>query len=306
VALERYSPVPDREPPRTVVVIGDALIDEIHVEGSVRDFVGGAALNVAVGLSALGVRTTLIAMVGNDADGATIRAFLEEYDVALIPTIGPFGSSRGVSDRTNAEPTYVFNAAAQVRRIELGVVEKAAIEAATLVVVSCFPFDDVQQSDELMAAISEPEARLIIDPNPRASMMHDARRFVDTMERFVPKTLLVKVGDDDARLLAGSTIDEFSRHLLSVGAPAVLSTAGPDGARVFSAGGLEASVPIATMPGRIVDTMGAGDATLASVVASILADGYPNSASQWHAMLARAMLVAAATCRNEGALLRLP
>ena len=34
-----------------IVVIGDALIDELRDEHGVREFVGGAALNVAVGLS---------------------------------------------------------------------------------------------------------------------------------------------------------------------------------------------------------------------------------------------------------------
>ena len=49
-----------------VVVIGDELIDEIRDEHGTRDVVGGAALNVAVGLSRLGVPSTLVAMVADD------------------------------------------------------------------------------------------------------------------------------------------------------------------------------------------------------------------------------------------------
>ncbi|WP_242868700.1 PfkB family carbohydrate kinase, partial [Microbacterium oxydans] len=49
----------------SVVVIGDALIDEIRDDAGVRELVGGAALNVAVGLRRLGVDTTLVAMVGD-------------------------------------------------------------------------------------------------------------------------------------------------------------------------------------------------------------------------------------------------
>jgi fructokinase len=52
--------------------------------------------------------------------------------------------------------------------------------------------------------------------------------------------------------------------------------------------------------------MGAGDSTLATVTAGIATNGIPVGTSGWHALLSRAMLVAAATCRNEGALLRLP
>ena len=290
----------------SVVVIGDALIDEIHRDGSVEDFVGGAALNVAVGLATLGIPTTLIAMVGDDADGATIRDYLEAHHVSLVPTIGPDGSSRGVSDRKDGEPFYVFNKAAQARRIEFGSDERAAIAAADLVVVSCFPFDDVDQSNAMMAAIDDPESKLVIDPNPRDSMLHSAERFRETFDRIAPKTLLIKVGDDDSELLYGSTVDKLTAHLLAEGSPTVLATAGRNGASVETASGVTASAPSASLPGPIVDTMGAGDATLASVIRSILGHGFPDSSAEWESALNDAMLIAAATCRHEGALLRQP
>jgi len=303
---EKSGPVSDSVATRRVVVVGDALIDEIHSDGEIREFVGGAALNVAVGLSILGVDTTLIAMVGDDADGETIRSFLADHAVELIPTIGPNGSSRGVSDRLDGEPFYVFNAAAQARRIRFGLAEKEALADAALVVVSCFPFDDIEQSDELISAIPNASSKLVVDPNPRSSMMHDTARFLKTFERIAPKALLVKVGDDDAKLLGNWSITEFAEHLHAIGATAVLATAGKDGASVETSTGEDASAPIKQLPGPIVDTMGAGDATLASVVTSILADGFPASSAAWSAVLEHAMLIAAATCRHEGALLRQP
>jgi sugar/nucleoside kinase (ribokinase family) len=297
---------PDAAGTRSVVVIGDALIDEIHRDGTVEDFVGGAALNVAVGLATLGVRATLIAMVGDDADGTTIRDYLDRHGVELVPTIGPNGSSRGVSDRKDGEPFYVFNAAAQARRIEFGEAERRAIRGADLVVVSCFPFDDIDQSDAMMAAIDDPERKLVVDPNPRDSMLHSADRFRQTFDRIAAHTLLIKVGDDDAELIYGTTVAELSAHLRAEGASTILATAGKDGASVDTADGLVAHEPIAALPGPIVDTMGAGDATLASVIESIIAGGFPDDDDSWDAALKQAMLIAAATCRHEGALLRMP
>ena len=64
--------------------------------------------------------------------------------------------------------------------------------------------------------------------------------------------------------------------------------------------------PIAHLPGRIVDTMGAGDATLSATVARLATDGDPADAEVWGAVLRQAMEIAAATCRSEGALLRTP
>ena len=296
----------DVDEDRFVVVIGDALIDEIHLDDATTEFVGGAALNVAVGLATLGVPAKLIAMIGDDADGATIRKFLSEHGVDLIATVGRDGSSRGISDRVDGEPRYEFNSAARARRIEFGPLERDAIASAVLVVVSSFPFDDTSQSADLVGAIADPEKRLIIDPNPRQGMLARPEAFRENFDRIAGHSLLVKVGDDDSALLYGSTLDELESHLLAVGCPAILGTAGKDGAEIVTSNGVGSHEPIATLPGPIVDTMGAGDAVLASVTESILVDGLPKDESTWHRVIERAMRVAAATCRHEGALLRLP
>ncbi|WP_369826722.1 carbohydrate kinase family protein [Cryobacterium sp. Y11] len=289
-----------------VVVVGDALIDVLQDSEASREFPGGAALNVAVGLAVLGVPTTLIAMVGDDADGAVIRAFLNQYGVQLIATPGPLGSSRAVSDRTDGEPRYFFNDAAKARRIEFGAVERAALDAARLVVVSCFPFDDTAQTEAFMACVTDPEQRLVIDPNPRAGMLRDGPRFVRNFEALAARSLLVKVGDEDADLLYDSTLDELRARLVAAGAGTVLATAGRLGASVVVGLNNLVSVPIYELDGPIVDTMGAGDATLAASVCSIVRGGVPQDAAAWQVLLVDAMLTAAATCRHEGALLRRP
>ena len=298
--------MPEFNTPSRVVVVGDALIDVLRDSEASREFAGGAALNVAVGLAVLGVPTTLIAMVGDDADGVVLRSFLDQYGVQLIATPGPLGSSRAVSDRTDGEPRYFFNDAAKARRIEFGAAERDALGAATVIVVSCFPFDDTAQTEAFAACVTDPEHRLVIDPNPRAGMLHDGLRFVRNFEALAARSLLVKVGDEDADLLYDSTLDELRERLVAGGAQTVLATAGRLGASVsFENNGL-VSVPIAALDGPIVDTMGAGDATLAASVCTIVNDGVPQDSTAWEALLADAMLTAAATCRHEGALLRRP
>jgi fructokinase len=51
--------------------------------------------------------------------------------------------------------------------------------------------------------------------------------------------------------------------------------------------------------------MGAGDAVLSAIAASLVQDS-PEGEDEWDGALRRAMDVAAATCRFEGGLLRLP
>jgi len=285
------------------VVIGDALIDEIRDERGVRELVGGAALNVAVGLRRLGVPTTLIAMVGDDEPGAHIREYLADHGVALISSPAPHGSSRAIVTRSaSGEPTYVFNEAAQRRSIRYGDEARAAIAAADVVAISCFPFDVPAEVDAVADALGD--ARLVVDPNPRAGMLGDREEGVRGFERLAGRSALIKVGADDAALLYDGDLDALRARLRSLGGAAVLATAGAAGGVLESDAGTF-TAPIADLPGRIVDTVGAGDATLAAVVAG-LAEGAPRADAGWQCLLNRAMAVAAATCRAEGGLLRTP
>ncbi|WP_401000319.1 carbohydrate kinase family protein [Agromyces sp. GXQ0307] len=295
-----------------ITVVGDALIDELRDPTGSREFVGGAALNVAVGLALLGERVTLVAMLGDDEPATRIRAVLADYDVQLVESPSTLGTSRAVSDRSEGgEPRYVFNDAARNRRLAFDAATLQALGDADLVVVSCYPFDDAEQVDALLAAVADPEQRLIVDGNPREGMLRDRAAFLAAFERVAARSLLVKAGDEDAELLAREPLDAFVARLRS-GAhgsdaggsgPAVLATAGRRGADVHH-GELEVHADIVDLPGRIVDTMGAGDATLAAIVHHIADDGMPTSSEAWRAALGEAMTIAAATVRHEGALLR--
>ena len=290
-----------------VVVIGDALIDEIHDDAGVRDVVGGAALNVAVGLTRLGVPTALIAMLADDADGAAVGAFLDRYGVRLVATAAPRGTARAVATKTNGEARYTFNDAAVHRAIEFDGPAREALEAAPLVVVSCYPFDRDDLTDALLDAVADPAERLVVDPNPRPALMSDLPAFVRNLDRVASAVRLIKIGDEDAALLYGADLAAAAERLQRGGARMVLGTAGRDGASLFFPEG-RIDVPVARLPGPIVDTIGAGDATLASLTDALVHGDRTGGedALFWEAALQNAMIIAAATCRSEGALLQLP
>lgn len=288
-----------------VVVVGDALIDELRDDSGVREFVGGAALNVAVGLARLGVPATLIAMVGDDDAGSHIRTYLRDFGVELLASPSPLGSSRAVSTRSGAgEPVYEFNDAAKGRSISYGEAERAALRDASMVVVSCFPFDNPEEVERLDQALEKAGPPLAIDPNPRSGMMTDRAGFVRGFEKLAVRAALVKVGEDDAALLYDAPLDALRDRLVELGVPAILATQGAAGA-TLEAGDVIVTRPVSVLRGRIVDTMGAGDAAFAATVAGVV-QGAPSSEDEWAAILQSAMDVAAATCRFEGALLRTP
>ena len=284
-------------------MIGDALIDEIRDRAGVRELVGGAALNVAVGLRRLGVPTTLIAMVGEDEAGAHIREYLSDHGVRLIASAAPLASSRAIVQRgADGEPQYVFNEAAQRRSIRYSDEARQAIADAGLVAISCFPFDVPAEVEALIDALAE--ARVAVDPNPRTGMLSDRDEFVRGFERLATSAALVKVGADDAAILYDGDLDALRARLRDLGAAAVLATAGADGATIDAHAGV-VSAPIAELPGAVIDTVGAGDATLAAVSEGLVSAA-PQELEEWRALLLRAMDVAAATCRAEGGLLRTP
>ncbi|WP_448002193.1 carbohydrate kinase family protein [Agromyces bauzanensis] len=292
---------------KRITVVGDALIDELRDPNGSREFVGGAALNVAVGLALLGETVTLVAMLGDDDDATRIRSYLHDYGVRLVESPSEHGTSRAISDRTDGEPRYEFNEAAKQRGIRFDAATRAALDEADLVVVSCFPFDFAEQYGELVAAIARPEERLVVDGNPREGMLADRAEFLANFEDLASRALLAKVGDEDAALLLGDSLDAFVDRLRDLPGMegAILATAGREGATVYHHD-TAAHADIADLPGPIVDTMGAGDATLSAVVHTIAEQGVPRTADAWTTALDDAMTIAAATVRHEGALLRVP
>ena len=285
-----------------IVVIGDALIDELRGERGVRELVGGAALNVAVGIRRLGLPATLIAMVGADAAGDRIRTYLADHRVGLLESPAPHGSSRAVVTRSaGGEPEYAFNRAARERGIRFSEAMSEAVSAAPLTVVSCFPFDVPAEVEALRAALGA--APLAVDPNPRIDLMRDRSAFLAGFGSLVPGAI-VKVGADDAEVLGYEDLDALRAHLRSRGALAVLATAGAEGAVLESDAGT-CIAPASALPGPVVDTVGAGDATLAALAVGQVSKA-PTDAADWQEVLDRAMAVAAATCRGEGGLLRTP
>ena len=109
------------------------------------------------------------------------------------------------------------------------------------------------------------------------------------------------------QLLYGTDLETAAQRMRADGAAFVLATAGRRGAGLLTpAGRVEAGV--AELPGPVVDTMGAGDATLAAVTDALLRADVQGvgDVDYWSGALQNAMVVAAATCRAEGALLRLP
>ena len=292
---------------RPVVTVGDGIIDAVaRADGPPVLFPGGAGLNLAVGLARLGLPSVLAARIGLDRHGQRLMRHLREEGVTLINTRNTDYTGVATSERRDGEPSFHFTPSVFRRRIGFDQRLLQVIESAPAVAVNSFSFHTPGQAEALAVALDRAAGLRVLDPNPRPRLIGDFAAFRDGFARALRKANLVKLSVEDAQLLYAREDDGLAAMIFAHGVDALVLTRGRLGASVFTRSGLAASVPAATFAAPIVDTMGAGDATLASIVATILLDGMPDSNDSWQGCLRRAMDVAGATCRSVGGALVRP
>lgn len=288
-----------------ITVIGDCIIDAvISDDHSSAAFPGGAGLNLAVGVARLGIPASLIARVGADRNGFVLRRYLRDKGVRLIETPTVDFTGVAFSRRINGEPSYTFNPAVRRRRIAVTPKGMEAIATSEVVAVNSFPFEAPDQIGPLVDALARSARLVVVDPNPRPALVHDVARFRRGLALAGGVTDLLKISDEDIRFLCGENVDPQRLFAGQIGT--ILLTRGADGASVLMKDGFRLDMPASAGEGPVVDTMGAGDATLAIILAFMHDRRRLPVAAEWPACLKRAMDVAAATCRSAGAELRLP
>ena len=284
-----------------VVTIGDCIIDAVEVPGEPPLLSpGGAGLNLAVGIARLGLPSILLTRVGMDRDGCRLMRHLRDENVRLLNTPNVDFTGAALTSRVNGEPRFRFSPPMYRRRLGFTPAVRQAIAEAAAVAVNSFPFEDRRQAGVLAAALGGARGPVVVDPNARPTLIDDVDAYRAGVERALAVAALVKLSDEDAVLLYGTDGEAAIARLFACGIATVLLTRGSRGASLFTRAGLALDVPASRRDQPIVDTTGAGDATLASVLAWIVERGLPAGEAAWRACVVRAMDIAAATCRSLG------
>lgn len=292
---------------RRVLCIGDTLVDEVRTPTTTARFAGGTGLLLSTGLHLLNVPSALVTVLGTDGDGRWLREVLNSHDVRLYPGYPLPESGVAISERAaDGFPEYTFNEAMQHREYRFTPEVRSAIRDARIVVVNTFPLDDRVQSESLIEAVSHATGLRVIDPNPRPSLLKDILTFSANFERLAAEADLVALSRHDTDLLYGIEAATLAARLVDQGTKTVLITEGERGVTLMTRGGAVLHHPIVGLPGKIVDTMGASTAVLASIVETMYRDGIELSDDQWMQALAKSQLIAAATCRTIGGILEVP
>lgn len=277
----------------SVLVIGEALIDIIDGD---RELVGGSPANVAVGLARQGHDVRLLTRLGRDARGERIAAQIAESGVAVTSeswTDAATSTARATL-RPDGSAEYEFD-------IDWSIPTPALREAAAVHTGSIALFLEPGGTAALEALQRAAGRALVtLDPNIRAALVGEHR---SALARFVAAARvadLVKLSDEDAAwLFPGMVPEQVLAEIATYGPRLVVITRGGEGALGLSSGGI---IDIDPYPVDVADTIGAGDAYMASLISSVLDDPLLfESEPAFERALRRAAVMAGITVSRPGA-----
>lgn len=233
-------------------------------------FLGGAPLNVAAHLAKLGVPSAVISSVGKDVlgDEAIQRVAAYGVDTSFIARSEtlPTGSV-GVSLDEKGNPSYDIRGPAAWDEIPVGPELIAALENAQALVYGSLASRGNANLAALMNMMEVDWPMRVFDVNLRAP--HYAVDKVLVLASFAD---LLKCNEKEARELCDADENEppdrLARRLADgTGAGRVCITLGARGAVYLGPFGMQRAVAPRV---KAVDTVGAGDAFLAAMVAGIV------------------------------------
>lgn len=277
------------------LVIGEALID--IVDGSqVRELVGGSPANVAVGLARQGHSVQLLTRIGRDERGARIAEHIAAAGAALTASSWSAGASSTARARLRGDGSaeYEFDIDWTIDEPPL---DDVALVHSGSIALFLEPGGETVLTTLRRAAGS---ALVTIDPNIRPALVGDHRAALDRFAAAAACADLVKLSDEDAAwLYPGLLPEQVLAEIATLGPKVVVITRGGEGAIALGAEGI---VEVDAVSVDVADTIGAGDAYMASLLSSALDD--PQllaSASALRRALRRAAITAGITVSRAGA-----
>lgn len=247
---------------RDVLVVGESLVDIVRAaDGSIVEYAGGSAANVAVALARLGRPVRFVTSYADDAHGRMIADHLRADGVRLAsdPAAVARTSTAQATIGADGAAHYEFDLEWRVNPLAEGA-DPLVVHACSLGAVLAPGADDVH---DLLARLRA-TATISYDVNARPAITGTGPEVVAAVERMVAISDLVKASDEDLTALYPD-VDNLTaaRNLLGLGPEAVIVTRGGEGATWVGASG---QAEIASLPVVVADTIGAGDTFGAALV----------------------------------------
>jgi len=254
-----------------ILSAGEALIDMLPRtspagERCFAPYAGGAVMNTAIALGRLGSASGFLTGLSTDLMGDVLRQTLQASQVNLdFAVVSERPTTLAFVKLTQGSASYFFydeNTAGRMMTLaEMPVLPDSVTAYFTggiwLAVEPC------GTALEAMLLREAGKRVAMIDPNVRPGFVKDRAAFTARIDRMISASDIVKVSDEDAEWLYGST-DPGS--ILAKGPKVVLMTEGAKGASAYSARG---KVSVAAPQIVVADTVGAGDTFNAGFLAAL-------------------------------------
>jgi fructokinase len=292
-----------------IVVCGEALIDLVdNGDGTQRSTPGGGPYNTARGLARLGVPTAFLGRLSDDAFGRELADCLAKDGVSLeLASIGsePTTIAAAVLDPDGLAEYEFLVAGTSAPYLTPEMVpdefrsEVDAIHVGTLGLV----LEPMASTLSELVAHEAGRRLVMLDPNIRSGLIDDGE-YRRRLHGLLRQSTLVKASLGDlAWLYPEVQIEALAENLLAEGVRLVVVTMGADGAFAASR---RASASVPAVRVKVVDTIGAGDAFGAAVLAWLHDHGAVDleldlETDQLETALSFACRAAAITCTRAGA-----
>ncbi len=267
-----------------VTALGEILIDMTYAGKSEQGQTlfeqnpGGAPANVLSAISRLGGRCAFVGKVGCDMHGKFLVDVLNKegiYTGGVIEDEKYFTTLAFVNLDEKGERSFSFarkpGADTQLTKDE---VRFDIIEQSEIFHVGSLSLTDEPSRSATIAALEFAKEKGIMisyDPNYRAMLWESEEKAIEGMKSILPYVDIIKVSDEETRLLTGFTDEvKASEKLLETGINVVIVTMGEKGALVRNKDGYIYSDAEKV---NAVDTTGAGDAFMGGFLFKIIESG---------------------------------
>lgn len=262
-----------------ILCCGEALIDMLPRtlpggESAFMPVAGGAVFNTAIALARLGEKTGFYAGLSTDSFGTMLSAALDKAGIDCSLCLrAPLPTTLAFVSLVAGQARYLFydeNTAGRMLDPGTPPVIAASVTAMHFGAISLVG-EPCGSAYEKLALREAPRRVISLDPNIRPQFVTDEISYRARLERLLDVADIVKVSAEDLEWLApGIPFEIFAEAQLSRSASVVVLTRGELGALAATRAGI---VECPSVPVAVVDTVGAGDAFNAGVLAGLARSG---------------------------------
>ncbi|MGO4819003.1 carbohydrate kinase family protein [Flavobacterium sp. W22_SRS_FP1] len=276
----------------SAVCFGEVLWDVFPTHKKI----GGAPLNVAVRMNSLGVETTVISRIGADENGEDILSFLNKQEVTtdLIQVTKEYKTGAVnvmINEKGNASYDILYPSAWD-KIVVTEIMDKVVSEADIFVFGSLSSRDEV--SRKTLVSLLDKAKYKVFDANLRAPYYT-----TEVLKELMQKADFIKLNDEELREISrelGSPYNSFEQNIKFIAEKTntkqICVTKGEFGAVLYYNDKFYYNSGYFV---KVVDTVGAGDSFLASLIVRLLRGKLPQKSLNY------ACAIGALVAGKEGA-----